>query len=642
MYGTDADAVKTQVTGMPDNLPGDTPFGRIPPVKKEQKPKDTSKANIALISLLFLLFFGIVCAALYFFGFFGAWAEETIDYGLMANLPDDEMTSIVYISADEGAFKEASSLAGELLGGGLLKDIKKANIAYIEYSGGASGYAVYLESGQSVTDFLDKAGSYLNLGLSSSQNKLVVEKKNAQGIEYYLIKPTGEYSFPFCAWQWGRGIVLLYYGGGYSGTNKEDCSSLIGRKYPKESYEERLKLAEYIRRDLKTEDMPYAQGWFWTGSSDSYAADKSGYGLAYSDKDGVYLYAAAVGSGEENTPGPGLCEGGSIIKSSGKEACFKGSSASSISLMPLSSAVSYERGVGGYTIYAIAYPKSAGKESVKKKAEKFIFSAGLNGAEKKWADRKTLTVTVKDYDTRSPVAGVRLTVNNDDTKISQALTDQSGVASFKDLPIEFLSVEAEKDGYDSESEYVSATYTDVTIDLGKEEPLSPASKPKCGNYMCESGENCGNCPRDCTCYKGECVKGACRTVPYSIELPSLKNRSWNITYTPIGEKIKVQSDNCFYLDLLYPSGEEIEPYDADVKKCVSAHGVKYNTTGPGAAPWFNWGCASEKYFLVAPGTDLILRAYTESCPGCACYHPQFNVYDEINGQWVKYSNKTGR
>jgi hypothetical protein len=138
------------------------------------------------------------------------------------------------------------------------------------------------------------------------------------------------------------------------------------------------------------------------------------------------------------------------------------------------------------------------------------------------------------------------------------------------------------------------------------------------------------------------VNGTCRNIPYSIELPSVKNRSWNVSYAPVGEKIKVQSDNCFYLDVLSFSGEEIEPYDADVDKCISAHGVRYNATGPGAAPWFNWGgCAGTKYFEVEAGKPVILRVYTESCPGCVCYHPQFNVYDTVGGVWVKYQNESG-
>jgi hypothetical protein len=565
---TDAEAVRSEVTGEPGKqtaLPKvqEDPLLRMSSIKKGPASKDTSASNIVLISLIFFLFFGAVCAALYFFEFFGSWNEESIDYDLITNLPDENIESFTYITAKEDAFKEASSAAGELLGGGLLKEIKKANIAFVQYGGGVSGYAVYLESGQSIPWFAENLGNYLYPSISFSQNKLGIEKKNALGIDYYLIKIPGGDSSQICAWQQGKGIVLLYY----NGAKNDDCSSRIGKKSSKKRYEEMLKPAESIRRDLKTDDLPYAQGWFWQKASDPLdslqTGEKSAYGQMYSDKDGIYFFGAGFEASEKTGQISGLCDG-AIIKTSGKETCYTESTGADIPLMPISSAVLYERGIGKYTIYAFAYPKKQDKNTVKKKAEKFIFSAAFSGTEKTWTDHTT---------------------------------------------------------------------------PGKKE--LPASKTRCGNALCESGENCGNCPSDCKCYRGECVNGACRTLPYSIELPSLKNRSWNITYTPLGEKIKVQSDNCFYLDVLYSSGEEIEPYDADVKNCVSAHRVKYNTTGPGAAPWFNWGgCAGLKYFQVTPGTDLVLRVYTEACPGCSCYHPQFNVYDWVGGDWVKFLNKT--
>ncbi|MFZ2455528.1 MAG: hypothetical protein WAX07_03530 [Candidatus Altiarchaeia archaeon] len=40
--------------------------------------------------------------------------------------------------------------------------------------------------------------------------------------------------------------------------------------------------------------------------------------------------------------------------------------------------------------------------------------------------------------------------------------------------------------------------------------------------------------------------------------------------------------------------------------------------------------------MATPGTDPILRAYTEACPGCVCYHPQYNVYDLVKGKWRNY------
>lgn len=389
MDGTDAEAVRSEVTGLTGRESA-LPKGSEDPLlrthsTKTSASKDPSASNVVLISAVFMLFFGAVCATLYLSGFFSSWADESIDYDLITNLPDENIVSFAYVTAGEDAFKEASSIAGELLGGGLLEKIKKANIAYAQYGGGASGYAVYLESGQSVPGYAENLQDYLYPSITYSGNKLGIEKKNSLGIDYYLIKSPGQYSDPICAWQQGKGIILLYYSSGYGGTNKGDCNSLIGRKYSKKAFEDLLKRPESIRSDLKTDEKPYAQGWLWSGPSDPSipgslpAEEKTAYGQLFSDKNGIYLFAAAVGPGEKSAQGTGLCEGGSIIRTSGKEACLKDSTGSGISVFSLSSAMSYERGAGEYTIYAFAYPKSRDKESVKKKAERFIFSPGLKG-----------------------------------------------------------------------------------------------------------------------------------------------------------------------------------------------------------------------------------------------------------------------
>jgi len=80
---------------------------------------------------------------------------------------------------------------------------------------------------------------------------------------------------------------------------------------------------------------------------------------------------------------------------------------------------------------------------------------------------------------------------------------------------------------------------------------------------------------------------------------------------------------------------EINPYDADVKTCIDSEGKTWPATGEGSAAWFGWGgCTHNKYYYVNPGQQLRFHVYTDSCPGCVCYFPNFYVYEYENGSWI--------
>jgi hypothetical protein len=88
-------------------------------------------------------------------------------------------------------------------------------------------------------------------------------------------------------------------------------------------------------------------------------------------------------------------------------------------------------------------------------------------------------------------------------------------------------------------------------------------------------------------------------------------------------------------------GYEINPFYADVSYCRDSSGVKYPSTGDKSASWFAFnGCAREKQYQVNKGEKLRIRVYTDSCSGCVCYRPTFNLYVYINGSWIlsKYFN----
>jgi len=162
--------------------------------------------------------------------------------------------------------------------------------------------------------------------------------------------------------------------------------------------------------------------------------------------------------------------------------------------------------------------------------------------------------------------------------------------------------------------------------------------PRCGDRKCDANETCQTCPVDCRCSYGyECVDGECVKEILSVDLPDKEGMTWNLSYTPGSDRIKISSSRCFYLDIFDSEGNEIDPYDADVEFCTASGGKIYSTTGKNSASWFNWGgCASTKYYEVEKGDELTLRIHTDSCPSCVCYHPDFNIYEEIDGRWVKY------
>jgi peptidoglycan hydrolase-like protein with peptidoglycan-binding domain len=111
------------------------------------------------------------------------------------------------------------------------------------------------------------------------------------------------------------------------------------------------------------------------------------------------------------------------------------------------------------------------------------------------------------------------------------------------------------------------------------------------------------------------------------------------------DKVDIYGDVCpsgttcgsdCYCHPLVLTGTEINPYDADVKTCFGSDGKTWSVIGEGSAAWFSWGgCAKEKYYEVTPGQELTFHVYTDSCPGCVCYFPNFYVYEYENSGWVQ-------
>lgn len=127
----------------------------------------------------------------------------------------------------------------------------------------------------------------------------------------------------------------------------------------------------------------------------------------------------------------------------------------------------------------------------------------------------------------------------------------------------------------------------------------------CGNWVCDSGEDSSTCPQDCVTKTANCGNGVCENE----------------------ESIGTCPSDC---------GVELYPYSSDVKKCVDSTGNNWPSSGYGYAPWFVWGgCSRMKYYNVNAKETLALYVYTDSCDNCVCNYPNFYVYENIGGSWVK-------
>ena len=127
----------------------------------------------------------------------------------------------------------------------------------------------------------------------------------------------------------------------------------------------------------------------------------------------------------------------------------------------------------------------------------------------------------------------------------------------------------------------------------------------CGNGKCDAGEDSNSCKKDCaTTSVPLCGNAVCDS----------------------GEDAESCPNDCAY---------EIYPYESDSQFCQDSQNLPYTSTGPSYAHWFLFGgCGSKKYFHVMPGYRMIIYAYTDSCSECVCYHPNFYIYELVNGTWA--------
>ncbi len=127
----------------------------------------------------------------------------------------------------------------------------------------------------------------------------------------------------------------------------------------------------------------------------------------------------------------------------------------------------------------------------------------------------------------------------------------------------------------------------------------------CGNGKCDAGEDSTSCTKDCaTTAVPLCGNAVCDS----------------------GETAENCPNDCAY---------EIYPYESDSQFCQDSGNVPYTSTGPNYAHWFLYGgCGSKKYFHVMPGYKIVIYAYTDSCSECVCYHPNFYIYELVNGTWI--------
>lgn len=130
-------------------------------------------------------------------------------------------------------------------------------------------------------------------------------------------------------------------------------------------------------------------------------------------------------------------------------------------------------------------------------------------------------------------------------------------------------------------------------------------KEYCGNYICESGEDSSNCPKDCYTAEARCGNGVCESSEHLFSCPQ----------------------DCGY---------ELYPYESDEKSCITKEGKEIPTTGKGYANWFVDGkCGHKKIYEVNTGSPIALYVYTDKCENCNCIHPNFHVFEYNGREWVK-------
>ncbi|MBN2014602.1 MAG: hypothetical protein JW778_05435 [Candidatus Altiarchaeota archaeon] len=453
---------------------------------------DKTSSNL----ILFLAVVGII-SILYLSGFFTT--REGIDYSLLTYLPDDGLKSVIYIRAHGDLFQELSSLVGEMLGGRYLRDVKNANMAVVSYEDDSTAYILYLETGKGINELI-QAFTKLPLGYSYPDSELEVEEKVVDGKTFYVIKSEGGYSEPLCAWEYSSGVVVMGFQEGYSWSRDSgvrDCTSLLGNSYGAEGFGDFLKEAVDFSEKIGSNRRVYAEGWM---SGLESGEDKLIYAFVLGDEVGDYLLFA-----QNQATSSDFCFEGTVVERDGKEACLKEQS-SGYSMIPMASMMVLERGVGDYSVTVMAYSKGIDGDNVRERAVDLIFSVELNGEEKTWRDKKTLTVRVLDYETHDEVynASVGVYSGYDGELVVVGFTDDVGEVVFEGLPLGSLKLEIAKEGYSEETDYVYYEDTESSVYL----------KKPCGDGYCGAGENCLNCPSDCGCRSGYvCDDGECEKEP---------------------------------------------------------------------------------------------------------------------------------
>jgi hypothetical protein len=182
----------------------------------------------------------------------------------------------------------------------------------------------------------------------------------------------------------------------------------------------------------------------------------------------------------------------------------------------------------------------------------------------------------------------------------------------------------------------------------------------CGNGACDAGESVINCSKDCP--NIDYCTAACREHGYEGNTTDCSWSGVGETFTDPGEgtcccvkKLAVCGDgvcgagettvNCSHDCAQSDQGfvNELEPTYADVASCTASDGKIFPATNSeNYARWFLWnGCAKEKTYII-PAPDgisssdkLIFDVHGDKRSTCHCQYPDFTVYENITGAWIK-------
>jgi hypothetical protein len=262
------------------------------------------------------------------------------------------------------------------------------------------------------------------------------------------------------------------------------------------------------------------------------------------------------------------------------------------------------------------------------------------------------------------------------TLIKTVYTDDNGVADFGKIGVDDGKVEVTKEGYSSDTEYVSSYSRNLTAYLTKSynynyynysgeaftvtvlgydssgstlkniegAKVDIYNETSAGTYMLAM-TNYTDSNGVARLSGGNIATGKIAVEKngygtYTEYFYYYNTRNMAISLLPesifsnrssIYNETSAPAENCSgnYSVRIWPSG-------APRAACQDSSGGYVNSTGANSAEWFNYGgagCGDWKAYNVTSGSQIKLHAYGDNCTGCSLFYIDYNLDDYYNSTW---------